>query len=257
MTKTDTPDSFADWIDSLTQDDADLTTLRAAPTKAPFTPPRPSPATLTRPPLHPAPAAARRGPRPDPLAAFDESEPGLVAFLTSASGWSTFAADLLRQLSRRGTLTPGQIGAARSMQAKAAARDEARAARAASPAASVDLAPIRALFDTATANGAASPSYRAEGLTLTLAPAHGRNPGALYVKDGPTYLGKITGTAYMGDPAALPRLLTIAADPRAAAVRHGRETCRCSFCGRKLTDSRSSAVGYGPDCADKYGLPWG
>jgi len=24
-----------------------------------------------------------------------------------------------------------------------------------------------------------------------------------------------------------------------------------------LTDPRSVAVGYGPDCADNYGLPWG
>lgn len=32
---------------------------------------------------------------------------------------------------------------------------------------------------------------------------------------------------------------------------------RCVFCSRKLTDDRSIAVGYGPDCAEHQGLPWG
>jgi hypothetical protein len=32
---------------------------------------------------------------------------------------------------------------------------------------------------------------------------------------------------------------------------------RCVFCTRKLTDDRSIAVGYGPDCAEREGLPWG
>ncbi len=36
---------------------------------------------------------------------------------------------------------------------------------------------------------------------------------------------------------------------------------RCMFCARDLTDDRSNphrgGVGYGPVCADKYGLPWG
>jgi hypothetical protein len=29
----------------------------------------------------------------------------------------------------------------------------------------------------------------------------------------------------------------------------------CAFCGRQLTDALSSARGYGPDCAEKYGMP--
>lgn len=31
----------------------------------------------------------------------------------------------------------------------------------------------------------------------------------------------------------------------------------CVYCSRGLNDSRSETVGYGPICADKYGLPWG
>lgn len=42
---------------------------------------------------------------------------------------------------------------------------------------------------------------------------------------------------------------------QAAAL--GKLTERCVFCNRKLTDGRSTDVGYGPDCADREGLPWG
>lgn len=37
----------------------------------------------------------------------------------------------------------------------------------------------------------------------------------------------------------------------------GRETCNCSFCGLHLTNPQSVVVGYGPICADNWGLPWG
>lgn len=44
------------------------------------------------------------------------------------------------------------------------------------------------------------------------------------------------------------------------AARFGHQHHRCVFCSRKLsdeTDGRSVDVGYGPICADRYGLPWG
>lgn len=40
---------------------------------------------------------------------------------------------------------------------------------------------------------------------------------------------------------------------KAYAVRSGR----CCFCNRKLTTPASTYYGYGPDCADRNGLPWG
>lgn len=46
-------------------------------------------------------------------------------------------------------------------------------------------------------------------------------------------------------------------DPVGTAARFGKETKCCSFCGIGLTDPRSQLVGYGPICADNYGLPWG
>lgn len=38
---------------------------------------------------------------------------------------------------------------------------------------------------------------------------------------------------------------------------YGRNTGNCCFCARELTTGESVAMGYGPICADKYGLPWG
>lgn len=52
-------------------------------------------------------------------------------------------------------------------------------------------------------------------------------------------------------------VLEFAADPVTVAARYGKLTNRCSFCSRELTDARSVAVGYGPVCADHFGLPWG
>lgn len=53
------------------------------------------------------------------------------------------------------------------------------------------------------------------------------------------------------------RLRAFAADPATVAGEHGRLTGRCCFCNIALTDERSTAVGYGPVCADHFGLPWG
>ena len=41
------------------------------------------------------------------------------------------------------------------------------------------------------------------------------------------------------------------------ASAFGGLTGTCVFCSRRLTDERSIAVGYGPVCAEREGLPWG
>lgn len=52
-------------------------------------------------------------------------------------------------------------------------------------------------------------------------------------------------------------LRDLAADPAKVAGQHGVATGSCCFCRRDLSDARSRSVGYGPDCAAKYALPWG
>ena len=52
-------------------------------------------------------------------------------------------------------------------------------------------------------------------------------------------------------------LEALAKDPAGVASAFGRRTGSCCFCARALTDARSVSVGYGPICADNFGLPWG
>lgn len=53
------------------------------------------------------------------------------------------------------------------------------------------------------------------------------------------------------------RLRELAEDPAKVAGQHGVATGECCFCCRELSDARSRSVGYGPICAEKFGLPWG
>lgn len=51
----------------------------------------------------------------------------------------------------------------------------------------------------------------------------------------------------------------VTADHRLTAEQasvFGKTHAFCVFCARDLTDQRSLAVGYGPTCADKHGLPY-
>jgi hypothetical protein len=47
-----------------------------------------------------------------------------------------------------------------------------------------------------------------------------------------------------------------AADPAAAARDSARLTGKCVFCNIRLTDERSTSVGYGETCASHYSLPY-
>lgn len=97
--------------------------------------------------------------------------------------------------------------------------------------------------------------------------ASGRNAGGLNLTDGRPFganrfYGAITPTGEFRPgrdvPAALRDFLTrLANDPATVAGEYGRGSGNCCFCSKDLTDPRSVGVGYGPICADHYGLPWG
>lgn len=125
---------------------------------------------------------------------------------------------------------------------------------------------VRALFARAKAAGLKRPgiSVSCEGveMRLTRAPDSGRNPGAIYVKVGGEYAGKVLESGGFipgaGCPAGVaPALEAFGSDPAAVAASWGRTTGRCSFCSLPLADERSTAVGFGKKCADNYGLAWG
>lgn len=102
-------------------------------------------------------------------------------------------------------------------------------------------------------------------LQLNLAPATSQNAGYIYVK-GPSgtdnYFGKISPDGLFmpvkSCPSTVrPQLNAFADDPETIAAKYGKVTGCCCFCGRNLTDDRSTDVGYGPVCAGKFGLHWG
>lgn len=107
-----------------------------------------------------------------------------------------------------------------------------------------------------------------EGRTLQfgLAGERSRYAGAVMVTDGEPFgqnqwFGHIRDGVFVrsrqcdADMANL--VLTIARDPKGYADEYGRLTGNCCFCRRKLTTSESTVAGYGPVCAEKYGLDWG
>jgi hypothetical protein len=198
-------------------------------------------------------AQERRG------AQFDAANPGLRAWMAEQA-WSTFIQDMLARIETPYGLSERQLGAVLSTKAKCDARQATKQAERKAAEVTVDLSVIEGMFDTAKGNGLKRPTYRAEGLVINAAPAHGANAGALYVKgaDG-VYYGKIVGRVFKptwdGRQAeAAGKLLAIAANPLEAAVRYGRLTNACSCCGRDLTDPVSVARGIGPICAEKWGL---
>jgi hypothetical protein len=136
-----------------------------------------------------------------------------------------------------------------------------------------DLSRIVAMFDRARAH-LRFPAIVLDGFRISVAGARASEPGSLTVtgvdRDVPGRFGRMerrwfgrvslngsfqpsrAAAADLGD-----KLRRFAADPAGEAAAYGRLHGACCFCNRALRDERSTAVGYGPDCADHYGLPWG
>ena len=146
-------------------------------------------------------------------------------------------------------------------------REAQRVQRAAATAAAarIDASGIVQMFRHAVERGA-------ERISITLDAAGGirfgraRN-GKVYVSDAGEF-GSRTDYGYIPvggseivlrdevAPEIALAVAAIAADPVTAIVKYGHLTGKCSFCARPLTDGGSIEHGYGPICADKYGLPW-
>ena len=188
----------------------------------------------------------------------------IIDGLEQITGWNDFAASLVSQYKRKGSLSERQYDAAERMLLKIEAT-KARKAEAAAKAVTINLQPVVEMFATARASGYKKPVYRALGLRIK---PHWKGDGlAVYTEDRwtegnfgpqPGYEGQIAGGTFTPVGATLDttfdRLIAIAADPRGEAVRHGQRTGRCSCCGRELTKHASIDAGIGPICAEKWGL---
>lgn len=171
-----------------------------------------------------------------------------------------FARAMLDAWTRYAELTAGQLAAVR----KCMARDAAHAQQLAERKPDVDLggagfARMVAAFAAAKSAGLKWPKFHVAEYVFSIASETSKNAGHVYVKRGSAYLGKITGEgAYFatGDATEADRtqLADIGRDPLAAAVVHGKQTGRCSCCGRALENEESVQRGIGPICAQKWGL---
>jgi hypothetical protein len=195
--------------------------------------------------------------------------------MLKAKDGQDFGQSLLRAITKYGDLTEKQMAAVRSNMAKRAAAIEARAT--AAPAPVIDVARIEVAFATALASGfkkkltlrlaTTKPGPVVDGVeTVVLkhafvfnpAPATGKNPGAVYVKEGQEYLGKIVAgrfqcVATCGDERR-DDVVAAAGDPAQAAVAYGKTVGECAICGAELTAGESINRGIGPVCAERYGF---
>lgn len=177
-----------------------------------------------------------------------------------------FPVKLREGLGQHGTLTEGQIGAIRKCMERDAERAAERAKQREAQAAEVSTEGVdrlKADFDKAMAYSAAkglklAPRITIDGVTISPAKATSKNPGALYVKTGETYLGKIHGGKFYAARECSPELqnkvLAFMADPAAAAKMYGQTTGTCCVCNATLR-SEWKLRGIGPVCAEKFG--WG
>ena len=106
-------------------------------------------------------------------------------------------------------------------------------------------------------------------IRIKLAGPGSRYSGSLLVTNGEPFgstSGKFFGHIKEGgvfvsgrdcNAAVIELLESLDENPAKAASEYGRLTGHCCFCDRQLTDERSTSVGYGPICADKWQLPWG
>jgi hypothetical protein len=146
------------------------------------------------------------------------------------------------------------------------------------PAAATDigsLGRINTMFDNAVVkHKAKKPAIHLDAgeehpLRVYPAKASSVNAGMLYVKNDGTYLGKITpegfyypsrecSTAIVQKVRDTLRRFCDATEAEAKAF--GKQTGRCMFCYKRLTDDksgRSLEMGYGKRCSEKFGLAWG
>lgn len=199
-------------------------------------------------------------------AAFAVQRPVVAAWIDSQHGRFDFAAKMYDSVIRFGDLTEGQRAACERLADKDAVRATERAERAQS-APQVDTAGIDRLkvaFDKARAYAAAkasglsvrNPKITIGGITISPAKADSKNPGALYVKDGSVYLGKIADGKFFaanvnGQEVAV-KVQQFIANPAEAAKVYGQETGICCICNATLK-SKWRLRGIGPVCAEKMG----
>lgn len=202
----------------------------------------------------------------DAWTAFAAANQAVAEWIIANRARFDFAAKMNEAVVRYGDLTTGQREAVERCIARDTHRATERAQRA-QQAPLVDTAGIDRLkvaFDKAKAYAAAkatgltirNPKITIGGVTISPAKESGKNPGALYVKQGGEYLGKIAQGQFFASrecsPSQREQVLAFVADPAQAAKVYGQETGICCVCNATLK-SEWRLRGIGPTCAEKMG----
>jgi len=130
------------------------------------------------------------------------------------------------------------------------------------------LSPIVGHFDSAHENGLQYPSITIKanapdpGVRMYRAGQKSSRPGSVAVTDadGDDFWGRIRRDGTFRARDAAPDWLQYVledfeARPEDVAREEGQATGACCFCNTKLTEEGSVRVGYGPVCAQNFGLP--
>lgn len=179
-------------------------------------------------------------------------------------GYALMLADFRNRLLRGNALTDGQMAVVAKGMARSAQWAAERVQKQAEQAVALDVTAIRTVLQSRK-------KVMVALFTFSMAPAHGNNPGAIYVKDNGQYVGKIPAGASTFAPgrdfdqSRLPALVEAMSDPakavKADAARRAKALLEdptmsipCGCCGLTLTNPESIARGIGPICAGKWGF---
>lgn len=178
-----------------------------------------------------------------------------------------FAASMANEIKTKGAWSDGQLAAIRRCMARDEERKKERKKEREQQAATAPqvtgagFSKMLAAFASAKASGLKYPKLHIGEFTFALAGERSKYAGkALFVKhEQDDYCGRIDleGRWFQAGEAGRKheaRIAEICKDPLGAAVLHGKQTGRCSCCGRELENEESVRLGIGPICRDKWGL---
>lgn len=197
----------------------------------------------------------KRAERAEQAAAFLAANQDIAQWLDQAGDFG-FAVSMRGALAQWGSLTVNQAAACRRLAEK---RTQAAAERTTreNNAQAVNADALEAAFASAAKTNKRVALWIG---SVRIAPAKpgSKWEGSLYVVDrgSDSYLGRVTAGKFVPSRDGSAReaeMLSILADPKAAAVKHGKLTGACAVCNRTLTDAVSVAAGIGPICATKMG----
>jgi len=187
---------------------------------------------------------------------FALEQPEISAWILSSKDGFSFAASLEQAVLKWGKLTDNQLVAAQKcVNARKTAQEARSATIAAAPEISLDS--VEEAFQRAMEAGIKRPKLNLDVFRFSPAPATGNNAGAIYVKEGEQYLGKVMGGKFLRardcSDDQQSKIQEVAADPKGAAIAYGKRFGACAICRRELSNAASIELGIGPICAEKFG----